>query len=156
MNVSIGAGAFHWTLTSIADAIRPLTDTLSRELSNDYGGPMENLWIDLELCPPLHADQKPWGFRLQKSVSPPRELKAFNMSKERNVGHYSVRPDFKALEDMPVDQVPCYLIRLLYSSTEILVEKKCTLKGFDAEKFRQDFAAVAERLGCPVEEPCND
>ena len=117
---------------------------------------MENLYIELELCPPLTDDRGPWSFRFQKSVSPPRELKAFNLPKLRNVGHYSVRPDFKALADMLIDDVPCYLIRLLYSSTEVLLKKRRRLQGFDAERFRADFAAAAERLGCRIDPSSDD
>jgi hypothetical protein len=33
---------------SLADALRPLFDKLSEQLSGEYGGPMEHLWIDIE------------------------------------------------------------------------------------------------------------
>lgn len=44
--------------TFIADALDPCLEKLSRALSEDYGGALENLWIDFDLCP-AHADDGP-------------------------------------------------------------------------------------------------
>jgi hypothetical protein len=59
--------------TPLSNALRPWFDEVSRTLSGrDYGGPMENLWIEVE----VHEygmnipDRPPWPFRFQKRVSP--------------------------------------------------------------------------------------
>jgi hypothetical protein len=65
MEVRVTAAKSDHGTEHIADLVRPHLDKLSRFLSGDYGGNMEHLWIDLELCP-LDADRRdPFPFRFQ-------------------------------------------------------------------------------------------
>ncbi len=157
MKLSINTSVVDWSMESFEKAVRPHLDALEKELSSDYSGIMENLWIDLELCPPFTESHKPYRFRFQKkvSMSPPKGLglEVFQLDKEYeyNVGHYSVMPDYEAIRSMPEEDVPFYLLRILYSSTAVLLEKKKRLQGFDAERFREDFASCCKRLGCTID-----
>jgi hypothetical protein len=124
-----------------------MLEALSQRLSGEYGGPMEHLWINLELSPG-EADHRPaWGFRFQKRVAPPRELAAFKLPDSFNVGHYSVRPDYFALAQVDMESIPAYIAGLLYDSTRILMGKRRRLGDFDVELFRARFAQALHELG---------
>src|SRR4051812_31312544 len=83
------------SLTPLFEKLGPWLETVNRSLSGrDYGGPMENLWIEVE----VHEysmnvpDKPPWSFRFQKLVGP-RPFDGLGPFKpSRNVGHYGVRP----------------------------------------------------------------
>jgi hypothetical protein len=145
MEVLVGATKFDQGTEHLAALIRSHLEELSTALSGEYGGPMDHLWIELELSPG-NADVRPaFPFRFQKRVRTPRELRAFGEREFFNVGNYSVRPDYCELARVPLDDVPCYLMSLLYESTECLRGKR-QLKGFDVESFRERFAhALAAR-----------
>lgn len=153
MKLSINTSIVDRTMESLENAIRHHLDNLEKELSKDYGGIMENLWIDLELSPILVNFHKPYKFRFQKkvSLSPPKGmgLEIFNKEKkyDYNVGHYSVRPDYDSLKELPKKDAPLYFLNLLYNSTEALLEKKKRLQGFEVERFREDFVSCCNRLG---------
>ena len=66
---------------------------------------------------------------------------------DQNVGHYSVRPDYFELARVPLDEVRCYLLRLIFDSTERLAGKR-QLKGFDLALSRQRFVAALAAQGC--------
>jgi hypothetical protein len=108
---------------------------------------MAHLWIDLELCPGDADVRPPLPFRLQKRVRTPRELRALGDKEFFNVGTYSVRPDYFELARIPLDDVPCYLMTVLYESTKSLYGKR-QLNGFDVESFRGCFAAALTARGC--------
>ena len=132
----------------IADALDPCLEKLSRALSEDYGGALENLWIDLDLCP-AHADDGPARpFRFQTVVAPPRDLAGLGLTKALNVGHYSVMPDYAHLATVPREHVVCYLLPLIYDSTVVLKGKSRRLGGFDADAFRADFLRAMAQLLC--------
>ena len=147
MNVRINTSATDQGTDHIAPRVRAGFAALGAALSGDYGGPMQHLWIDLQLSPAA-ADRRPVAtFRLQKRVVTPRELRAFGTEEFFEVGHYQVRPDYDELARVPLDEIACYLMRRVYDSTAELAGKR-QLRGFDLPRFRQRFAAVLLAQGC--------
>ena len=147
MEVLGGASKCDQGTEHLAALIRPHLDELSSALSGEYGGPMAHLWIELELSPGDADVRPPFPFRFQNRVRTPKELRAFEDKEYLNVGNYSVRPDYLELARVPLDQVPCYLMTLLYESTKCLHGKR-RLKGFDVEAFRRRFAHEIAVRGC--------
>lgn len=49
LEVSLHANICDYSTKKVADALRNPFDIIGKELSKDYGGIMEHLWIDLEL-----------------------------------------------------------------------------------------------------------
>ncbi len=96
---------------------------------------MAHLYVGLELIPGRADEGPPYGFRLQKRVRTPRELRSLGDKELFNVGSYTVRPDYFELAQVPLEYVPCYLIKLMYESTADLKGKR-QLKGFDIDMFR--------------------
>ena len=129
-------------------AVRPLLEPLNRALSKDYGGEMEHLWIGLEISPQLADHRPPFAFRFQKLVSPRPPVRVLPRRQFRNVGHFSVRPDFFDLARVPLERVGCYLLELTYQATVVLEKKRRRLGGFDVDAFRADFREALNRLGC--------
>ena len=84
---------------------------------------------------------------MQKRVRTPRQLRALEDKEFFNVGNYSVRPDYFELARIPLDDVPCYLMTVLYESTRSLYGKR-QLNGFDVESFRRRFADALAARGC--------
>ena len=147
MDVLVSASKSDQGTEHLAALVRQPLDELSSALSGDYGGPMAHLWIDLELCPGDADVRPPFPFRLQKRVRTPRELRSLGDKEFFNVGNYSVRPDYFELARTPLDDVPCYLMTLLYESTKSLYGKR-QLQGFDVESFRRRFADALAARGC--------
>ena len=148
MQVSIGAAETDQGMHHITEVVWPHLDRLSAALSGEYGGPMEHLWIALELVPGRADERDPWPFRFQKRVAPQgRDLKRLGATEHFNVGHFSVRPDFFELARVPLPDVPCYLMRLVYEATRTL-EKRKQLEGFDVQAFRAKFAQYLEASEC--------
>jgi len=93
MEVGLHANMCDWTTNRIADALHAPFKAISKDLSKDYGGRMEHLWIDFELIE-AHAQQRPpYSFRFQKKVggSSPDRLTGLARRVYENVGHYSLR-----------------------------------------------------------------
>ena len=152
MEVQVGAVKSDQGTHHIAALVRPHFDELSRVLSGEYGGNMEHLWIDLELCP-LDADRRdPFPFRFQKRVAPPRELKAVGAKEHFNVGHFGVRPDYFELARVPMSEMRCYLARLIYEATKTLENRK-QIGDFNLRAFRARFARFLEASGCTANKP---
>ncbi len=147
MDVLISASESDQGTHHIAQAVRPHLDKLSQALSGQYGGPMAHLWIHLELLPRRADARKPFPFRFQKRIAPPRELKPLGAREHFNVGHLSVRPDYHELAQVPISDVPCYLMTLVYQAT-ITLENRKQLSGFDSCAFRQRFAQFLNVSGC--------
>jgi hypothetical protein len=147
MEVQIDASESDQGTHHIAEAVRPHLDKLSLALSGEYGGPMEHLWIHLELMPSRTDIHEPFPFRFQKRVAPPRELKPLGATERFNVGHFSVRPDYFALARVPLADVPCYLMAVVYDATGTLESRK-QLSGFNARAFRERFAQFLRASGC--------
>jgi hypothetical protein len=144
MDCSIGIDAVDQGTTHIADEVQPHLEQLSARLSNDYGGLMEHLWVSLELCP-AHADGRPpWTFRFQKRVSRKNGAKHLGLPiapdavDPKNVGHFSVRPDYFELAQVPLNGVAAYLLEAIYRAATVLEKKNARLGGFDAGAFRRD------------------
>src|SRR5262245_42292313 len=91
---------------------------ISMEMCGEYGGPIENLWIDVEIAP-AHADARPqpWPLRFQKKVAPPRGIP---LDASHNVAHYSIRPD---MLNVPLERAVEHVLHALYASTRILEER---------------------------------
>ena len=126
-------------------------EALSKELSNDYGGTIEHLWIDLELSKFGIESRPPRAFRFQKRVSGNSNLTGIKQPDKFNVGHYSVRPDFEFLDKLSADESIEYAIALIYKSTSVLLEKTKKLKGFNAERFRENFLSVCIDKGYHID-----
>jgi hypothetical protein len=152
MQVGLHASICDPTTEKIADALRAPFKVISRDLSKDYGGTMNHLWIDFELVEAIARRQPPWSFRFQKKVggSSPDKLTGLPRPVHENVGHYSVRPDFQELRSVPRDSVVSYVLSLIYASTSVLVEKQKKLGGLDADKFRSDFIATCRQHGYDI------
>ncbi len=145
MQVSLGANVCDLQTQPIAQALVLPLEAISQELSNDYGGLMEHLWIDVDLL----DDRGPYSFRFQRQVGGSSRSKITGLPRGEfhNVGHYSVKPDIAELLHVPQESVVGYVLQLLYRSTTVLVEKKKRLGGFDAERFRSDFLAACIKHG---------
>jgi hypothetical protein len=145
--LAIHANVFDTSTYHLSPVIQPFCKSLGAALSKDYGGPMEHLWIDIELNPG-HADRRPpFAFRFQKRVSS-NHFGLPAVEESRNVGHYSVRPNYVDLAAVPKERVGCYLMQMVFASTVVLEEKQKRLGGFDAVTFRSDFRAELWKLGC--------
>jgi hypothetical protein len=147
VDVLISATKIDQGTERVADAVVPMLDTLSRQLSGTYGGHMDHLWIDLELCPGDADRRPPWKFRFQKSVRPSRLVAGLPARTYQNVGHYSVRPDFHELAKVPVPAAAGYVARLIFASTETLRRRQRTLGRFDVDAFRARFSEVLSSMG---------
>lgn len=146
LNVGFHANMVDMSTKRLADILREPFDHLSENMSNDYYGNMEHLWIDLELI----ESHRSWSFRFQKRVT----LSGFGLPGKDfkyNVGHYSVKPDFEKLKSLADESIMEYVLTLIYDSTEILFSKKRTLGDFDTERFRSDFTKACKELGCVIE-----
>jgi len=145
MEVGLHANMCDTETQRIAQALHSPLEAISKELSNDYSGTMEHLWIDIELL----DNRGPYSFRFQKKVggTSPDRLTGIVPGVFENVGHYSVMPDIAELLYIPPDSVVDYVLQLIYRSTTVLIEKQKMLSGFDAERFRSDFLAVCKKHG---------
>ena len=152
MNVQIAAPKFDQGTEHVAKLIRPHLDKLSQVLSGEYGGTMDHLWIDLELCPWEDDARDPWPFRFQKRVTPPRDLRELGAKVHFNVGHFSVRPDYFELAHIPMTDVVCHLMRLIYDATRTLETRK-QIGNFDVHAFRNKFADFIAEGGCAANKP---
>jgi hypothetical protein len=143
------------TTERIARALHAPFKAISRELSKDYGGTMNHLWIDFELVEDHAARRPPWSFRFQKRVggSSPDKLTGLPRQVHQNVGHYSVRPDFKELRRVAPESIVSYVLSLIYASTSVLIEKQKKLGGFEVDKFRSDFVATCRQRGYEISVP---
>jgi hypothetical protein len=137
------------TTERIASALHSPFKAIGKDLSKDYGGMMNHLWIDFELVENHARRRLPWSFRFQKRVggSSPDKLTGLPRGAYENVGHYSVKPDFNELLRVPLDSVVSYVLSLIYASTSVLVEKQKKLGGFDAQTFRSDFLTTCRQHG---------
>ncbi|MCD8044446.1 MAG: hypothetical protein LUH10_15480 [Tannerellaceae bacterium] len=146
LKVSFHANIVDQSTEKIFDVIRNHFADFEKELYKDYGGSMEYLWIELEL-----VQGKPsWPFRFQKRVALPDSYTEFY---SYNVGHYSVKPDFQKLRELSSEQSICsYIFKLLYESTQILVDKQKNLNGFNASAFRFDFLSACKKSGYDLSE----
>jgi hypothetical protein len=153
MEVGLHANICDSTTQWISRALHAPFKEIGKDLSRDYGGTMNHLWIDFELVE-VHAERRPpYSFRFQKRVggSSPDKLTGLPRQVHENVGHYSVRPDFQELRRVPPESVVSYVLSLIYASTLVLIEKQKKLGGFDAQQFRSDFLATCRHHGYDID-----
>lgn len=151
IETSFRANMYELSTQRIVNVVQEPFDKLSKKLSNDYGGNIEHLWIDLELVESHLEKGKAWPFRFQKRVT----LSGFGIPRKEynyNVGHYSVVPDFEKLKTLPEESICDYVLKLIYESIQILVDKKKKLENFRVEQFRVDFIKACNELGYLIEE----
>lgn len=148
MKVSLNANTSDQATGRIAKLLRAAFKTIEKDVSKDYGGTMQYLWIDFELIQ-SHAERRPsWPFRFQKKVGGSVfKLTGLTTPVYENVGHYGISPDFRILLNTPLESVACYALSLIYESTFVLIGKQKKLGGFDAYRFRQDFLSSCEKHG---------
>lgn len=149
MEVGIHANISDRATENVAEALRKLFKELGERLQGQYGGVMEHLWIDLELVE-SHAKtdgRQRFPFRFQKRVSGHSRFGLPAIPDSLNVGHFSVRPDFKLLTSLPVEQGVPYVLSLIYEATSVLLEKRKKLGGFDAVLFRNKFLEACRSMG---------
>ncbi len=152
MELRLNANTSDSETEPIAKILRHAFRTIQKDLCNDYGGDMRHLWIDFELLQSHGERRARWPFRFQKRVTGSgfKKLTGLPAPAYENVGHYSVRPDFQELMQVPLASVASYALTLIYASTSVLVEKQKKLGGFDAQKFRRDFLASCNAHGHQV------
>jgi len=144
MECSISIGCVDQGTTHIADQVRPHLEQLSGRLCQGYSGLMEHLWINLELCPSNADHRPPWTFRFQKRVARKNNLKRLGLPiplhavDPTNVGHFSVRPDYFELAQVPLSGVSAYLLNVIHRESKLLERESARLGGFDAKAFRHD------------------
>jgi hypothetical protein len=153
MEISINANAVDQATQKIGEVLQAAFEPISEDLSNNYSGTIRHLWIDFELVQ-SHVDRRPpFRFRFQKKVGGGIfKLTGLPAPVCKNVGHYSVRPDFQKLLAMPLEAVAEYALGLIYASTSMLIDKQKKLGGFDAQKFRQDFLSSCKKHGYSLTE----
>ena len=154
MEVSVNANMSDQATKPIAEVLRVAFELVEKEVSKDYGGTIEHLWIDFELIESYANRRPPLKFRFQKQVGGHVfKMTGLPVPLFHNVGHYSVRPDFRQLLSLPLQSVATYALGLIYTSTSVLVEKQKRLGGFDADGFRRDFLRSCHHHGYQVPQP---
>ncbi|HBE81431.1 MAG TPA: hypothetical protein PLN05_09890 [Pyrinomonadaceae bacterium] len=152
MKVNINANICDLATERIAARLQDVFDIIEKDVSRDYGGTMQHLWIDFELSQFGIDRRPPFPFRFQKKVGGGiSRLTGLRTEVYENVGHYSVRPDFDVLLDLPLGSVPSYALGLIYMSTSVLVDKKKKLGGFDAERFRIELLSSCTKHGYEIQ-----
>ena len=152
MEVGLHANMCDWTTKRIADVLHAPFKAISKDLSKDYGGTMEHLWIDFELIEAQAQHRPPYSFRFQKKVGGSTDrITGLPRPVRQNVGHYSVRPDYQELRSVPLESIVSYVLSLIYASTSVLIEKQKKLGGFDAERFRSHFLTTCSQHGYYIE-----
>jgi hypothetical protein len=151
MEVSINANNSDSDTERVGKILYAVFQVIEKDLSKDYGGTIQHLWIDFELIQSFAELRPPFRFRFQKRVGGSVcKLSGLPTPLCEHVGHYSVRPDFQKLLGLPFESVPSYALSLIYASTSVLVEKQKKLGGFDAQRFRQDFLSSCREHGYDI------
>ncbi|MEO6993769.1 MAG: hypothetical protein ABI273_09085 [Lacunisphaera sp.] len=96
MEVKINANKCEEATMQIARILRGPFKSVAKDVSKDYGGTMQHLWIDFELIED-HAERRPsWPFRFQKKVGGSvSRLTGQPVPIYNNVGHYGISPTNK-------------------------------------------------------------
>lgn len=152
MEVSLNANTSDSDTERVRKVLYDVFRVIEKDISKDYGGTMEHLWIDFELIPRWAELGPPFRFRFQKKVGGSVcRLSGLPTPRYEHVGHYSVRPDFEKLLGLALESVPSYALGLIYASTSVLLEKQRKFGGFDAPRFRTDFLAACRRHGFEID-----
>lgn len=148
MKVALHSNMCDQATHKIAGALHEPFRTIGAQLSGDYGGIMDHLWMDFELIRSHCESRPPKPFRFQKKVGGGIcHLTGLPTPVYLNVGHYKVRPDFDILLNLPLSDTPTYALSLIHYSTAVLEEKKKRLGGFNATSFRDDFISICRKNG---------
>ncbi|MBK9163627.1 MAG: hypothetical protein IPM21_06855 [Acidobacteria bacterium] len=151
MDVNFNANVCDLETEAIAGLLSEVFALIEKDVSKEYGGMMQHLWIDFELSQFGIDRRPPFPFRFQRKVGGGvSKLTGLRTPLFENVGHYSVRPDFDLLLNLPLPSVAAYALNLIYASTSILIEKKKRLGGFKAECFRANLADSCARHGYEI------
>lgn len=152
MEVLINANICDMSTIKLSEELRDVFAKIAKQVSGNYGGEIEHLWIDLELSEmSVQAFGKPpKPFRYQKRVSGASRMGLPVIPDSFNVGHYSVRPDFEVLKQNTIEQSISYIVGLVYKSTEVLLTKQKKLGGFDAASFRNNLFSVCTSSGFTI------
>ena len=112
MKVLINANIYDSNKVELAKELSREFSKISEQLTGDYGGTIENLWIDLELSEMsfLAFGKPPKPFRYQKRVSGASRMGLPAVPDSYNVGHYSVRPDFEFLKENTTEKTLIILL----------------------------------------------
>ncbi len=138
----------------VADIIGPIFDILGKQLTGDYGGILEHLWIGLEL---VEYYSRPDGknkfpFRFQKRVSGHSRYGLPPLPDKYNVGHFSVRPDYDLLNSLDTKQLIIYVLKLIYKELDILYKQEKRLGGFNAKLFKEHYIEECKRIGYRIDQ----
>ncbi len=154
MEVGLHANMCDWTTKRVADVLHAPFKAISKDLSKDYGGTIEYLWIGFELIEAQAQHRPPYSFRFQKKVGGSTDrITGLTRPVRHNVGHYSVRPDFHKLRSIPQESIVGYALSLVYASTSVLIEKRKKLGGFEADRFRSGFITTCRHHGYEISVP---
>ena len=152
MEVRLNANAYDSDTERVWKILYDVFRVIENDLSNDYSGTIQHLWIDFELIPSWAEQRPPFRFRFQKKVGGSVcSLTGLPTRLYEHVGHYSVRPDFQKLLSLPLESVASYALSLIYASTSVLIEKQKKLGGFDASRFRMEFLASCRQHGFEID-----
>lgn len=142
LKVHIDVSASEMATTTAREALGDLLANISKEFQKDYGGNMEELWIDLNLVERWPA----LPFRFQKRVSIPYFSGNSVARYVYNVGHYRFVPDFDVLRYLQTpEEIRQYILESLYDSTAILEKRAKSLGNFQATEFRQDLLQACKK-----------
>jgi hypothetical protein len=152
MKVGLHANHVDRRTSKIGSALSDIFDVLSEKISGDYGGTIEHLWIDFELSEmEARPDGKPkFAFRFAKRVSGRSHFGLPPSPDNFNVGHFSVRPDFRHLLSIQEGEVIPYCLSLIHNDLIVLKAKEKKLGGFNSEIFKNKFADACKSLGYPL------
>ncbi len=149
MKVGLHANMVDLKTDKIGDSLRDVFKILCVKLDGNYGGTIEHLWIDFEL---IESHAKPDGkprhpFRFAKRVSGRSSFGLPPSPDCFNVGHFSVRPNFRHLLSIAKNEIIPYCLNLIYKELEILKTKEKKLGGFNSELFGSTFSEECKKLG---------
>jgi hypothetical protein len=149
MKVGLHANLVDQQTDKIASLLRDVFDVLCEKLEGNYGGTIEHLWIDFELIEnQAKPDSKPrFPFRFAKRISGRSHFGLPPSPDNLNVGHFSVRPNFRHLLSISKDEIIPYCLNLIYKELSILKSKEKKLGGFNVELFRNRFSEECKNLG---------
>ena len=145
MEVSFHANVCDTSTYAIAQTLHMPLREVASDLTGEYGGVMEQLWIDFELTP--LGGRKPRTFRFQKRVSGRSPFGGDAIPDSFNVGHYCVYPNLEQLTAVPPSEIVSHVLSLIYDSTTELDRVARRLEGFNTQLFRSRFRAACAGRG---------
>jgi hypothetical protein len=149
MKVIISSNIIDKEYLTIGDVLNDFFKTISKKLEANYGGIMEELWIDFELSETMAIiyEKPPFPFRFAKRVSGKSRFGLPDNPDSFNIGHFGVRPDFKYLMTNPIEEIIIYSLSLIYSELVNLKSKEKKLGGFNTELLCTNFNQECKLLG---------